>query len=107
MPTRAPPRRPTLRRKQPRTPPLPADPPDLQFRNAYAATRVHSPTPATLPPPRSCDFIVGVPTPFPGFKPEALKFLKSLARNNDREWFQPRKAKFEELLRNPLIDLAS
>jgi len=29
------------------------------------------------------------------FTPEALKFLRGLARNNDRTWFDPRKPIFE------------
>ncbi|MFZ0392415.1 MAG: DUF2461 domain-containing protein [Terracidiphilus sp.] len=39
----------------------------------------------------------------PRLRPEALKFLRNLARHNDREWFQPRKAQFEELLREPML----
>jgi uncharacterized protein (TIGR02453 family) len=39
----------------------------------------------------------------PYFRPEALKFLRNLARHNDREWFTPRKAEFEELLRQPML----
>jgi uncharacterized protein (TIGR02453 family) len=39
----------------------------------------------------------------PYFRPEALKFLRTLARHNDREWFTPRKAEFEELLRQPML----
>jgi uncharacterized protein (TIGR02453 family) len=42
---------------------------------------------------------------FPGFSPEALKFLRALKRNNDREWFQPRKAEFERVLRDPMLAL--
>lgn len=42
---------------------------------------------------------------FTGFPPEALKFLKSLARNNRREWFQPRKETFETQVRQPMLDL--
>lgn len=41
------------------------------------------------------------------FSPEALKFLRALKRNNDREWFQPRKEQFEALLRNPMIELCA
>lgn len=41
----------------------------------------------------------------PYFRPEALKFLRSLARNNDREWFQPRKATFEAELKEPMLAL--
>lgn len=40
---------------------------------------------------------------FQGFSPEALKFLKALDRNNRREWFQPRKEKYEELLKLPMM----
>lgn len=39
----------------------------------------------------------------PYFTPEALKFLRNLARHNDREWFTPRKAEFESLLRQPML----
>ncbi|UWZ85895.1 DUF2461 domain-containing protein [Occallatibacter riparius] len=39
----------------------------------------------------------------PYFRPEALKFLRNLARHNDREWFTPRKSEFEELLRQPML----
>jgi uncharacterized protein (TIGR02453 family) len=39
----------------------------------------------------------------PYFRPEALTFLRNLARHNDREWFQPRKAKFEAELKEPML----
>lgn len=39
----------------------------------------------------------------PCFRPEALKFLRDLARHNDREWFTPRKAEFEALLKEPML----
>src|SRR3954453_1949531 len=39
---------------------------------------------------------------FTGFKPEAIQFLVELAANNDRAWFQPRKAEYERLLKEPL-----
>lgn len=44
-------------------------------------------------------------TPFPGFSTESLKFLRALKRNNDREWFQPRKDEFERVLRAPMLEL--
>jgi uncharacterized protein (TIGR02453 family) len=44
-------------------------------------------------------------TTFPGFSREGLKFLKDLKKNNDREWFTPRKAIFEEELRLPMVRL--
>ena len=42
---------------------------------------------------------------FPGFPPEALQFFRSLARNNRREWFQPRKPMFEEKVKQPMRSL--
>jgi uncharacterized protein (TIGR02453 family) len=39
----------------------------------------------------------------PYFRPEALTFLRNLARNNDREWFTPRKALFEAELKEPML----
>lgn len=43
------------------------------------------------------------PAVVPYFRPEALKFLRNLAKNNDRAWFQPRKAEFEAELREPML----
>jgi uncharacterized protein (TIGR02453 family) len=40
--------------------------------------------------------------PFAGFTPAAIQFLADLADNNDRAWFQPRKAEYERLLKAPL-----
>jgi uncharacterized protein (TIGR02453 family) len=42
------------------------------------------------------------PTTFRGFSPEAIQFLVELAANNDRAWFQPRKAEYETLLKEPM-----
>jgi uncharacterized protein (TIGR02453 family) len=39
------------------------------------------------------------------FTPEALKFLRALARHNDREWFTPRKSTFERELKAPMLAL--
>lgn len=39
----------------------------------------------------------------PYFRPEALAFLRNLARHNDRAWFQPRKARFEAELKEPML----
>ena len=44
---------------------------------------------------------------FAGFRPEALDFLVELAQNNERAWFQPRKAEFERLLREPMEALVA
>jgi uncharacterized protein (TIGR02453 family) len=42
---------------------------------------------------------------FAGFPPEGLKFLRALARNNRREWFQPRKEIFENKVKAPMGEL--
>jgi len=44
-------------------------------------------------------------TTFPGFAPEGIEFLRELKKNNDREWFTPRKQVYEEKLRLPMIEL--
>lgn len=36
-------------------------------------------------------------------RPEALKFLRNLAKNNDREWFNERKAVYEAELKEPML----
>ena len=43
------------------------------------------------------------PASLPYFRPEALTFLRNLARHNDREWFTPRKAEYESLLKEPML----
>ena len=40
--------------------------------------------------------------PFPGFRPEAFAFLRDLAQHNDRDWFKPRKALYEDEVLWPL-----
>jgi uncharacterized protein (TIGR02453 family) len=42
---------------------------------------------------------------FPGFSSEALTFLRNLQRNNRREWFQPRKERYEALIKAPMLEL--
>jgi uncharacterized protein (TIGR02453 family) len=42
---------------------------------------------------------------FPGFPPEALTFLRGLTRNNNREWFLPRKGVFETRVKEPMLAL--
>jgi uncharacterized protein (TIGR02453 family) len=42
---------------------------------------------------------------FPGFPPEARKFFKALKRNNDRDWFQPRKEIFDTKIKEPMHEL--
>ena len=45
--------------------------------------------------------------PFRGFEREAIQFLADLAANNERAWFQPRKADFERLLKQPMEALCA
>jgi len=39
------------------------------------------------------------------FTPATLKFLRGLARHNDREWFEPRRPVFEAELKAPMLAL--
>lgn len=41
----------------------------------------------------------------PGFSAEAIKFLRGIKRNNNREWFLERKQVFETELKEPMIRL--
>jgi uncharacterized protein (TIGR02453 family) len=41
----------------------------------------------------------------PGFTPETLAFLRGLARNNRRDWFQARKDRYDEVVRAPMAAL--
>lgn len=43
------------------------------------------------------------PPALPYFRPEALTFLRNLARHNDRAWFTPRKPTFEAELKEPML----
>jgi uncharacterized protein (TIGR02453 family) len=42
---------------------------------------------------------------FAGFPPETASFFRGLTRNNNREWFQPRKELFENQVRLPMLSL--
>ena len=44
---------------------------------------------------------------FEGFSERSFDFLFELSVNNDRRWFQPRKAEFEEVLNRPMKALAN
>jgi uncharacterized protein (TIGR02453 family) len=44
---------------------------------------------------------------FPGFPKEGIAFLRALKKNNDREWFTPRKAEFEAAVKQPMIELVT
>lgn len=43
---------------------------------------------------------------FQGFKPEASDFFWELCFNNEREWFHAHKQQYDELIGNPMRDLA-
>ncbi len=45
--------------------------------------------------------------PFRGFTRDAIQFLADLAANNERSWFQPRKADYERLLKQPMEALCT
>ncbi|MFQ5570598.1 MAG: DUF2461 domain-containing protein [Rhodothermales bacterium] len=40
--------------------------------------------------------------PFPGFRPEAFAFLRQLSHNNSRDWFKPRKERYDDEVLWPL-----
>src|SRR5262245_45663853 len=42
---------------------------------------------------------------FAGFPEEGLKFLRSLKRNNNRDWFQTHKSNYEEFVKKPMEEL--
>ena len=44
---------------------------------------------------------------FPGFPNEAMTFYRGLARNNKREWFQPRKHIYDEQVKAPMVELVA
>jgi uncharacterized protein (TIGR02453 family) len=45
--------------------------------------------------------VIGEALPY--LRPAAFTFLRNLAKHNDRDWFQPRKAEFEAELREPML----
>jgi uncharacterized protein (TIGR02453 family) len=54
---------------------------------------------------RKKEALVGGAVPgsrFEGFRREALGFLRRLARNNRREWFEPNRAVYEREIRDPM-----
>ena len=48
-----------------------------------------------------------VKTGFAGFPAEGMQFFRSLARNNRREWFQPRKQIYDDQLKAPMMELVT
>ncbi len=51
--------------------------------------------------------VAGSTAVFAGFSPDAIQFLAELAENNSRDWFQPRKADYERLLKRPMEELCA
>jgi len=45
--------------------------------------------------------------PVSNFSAKSLTFFRQLAKNNRREWFQPRKETFDQLIRLPMIELVT
>lgn len=43
----------------------------------------------------------------PRYSPQALAFLRSLKRNNRREWFVPRKGVYDTQVRQPTLDIVA
>lgn len=48
-----------------------------------------------------------MPTKFPGFTKESLSFFRQLAKNNDRDWFTPRKDVYQEKCVAPMLQLVA
>lgn len=44
---------------------------------------------------------------FPGFPPSTLKFLAQLEKNNNREWFEKNKDRYEAEVKAPMLELVS
>ena len=44
---------------------------------------------------------------FDGFSPQTTKFLKQLSRNNNRDWFNDRKSRYEEHVLFPALELVA
>jgi uncharacterized protein (TIGR02453 family) len=44
---------------------------------------------------------------FPGFPKEGMAFLRDLKKNNDREWFAPRKSDYDETVKKPMVELVA
>ena len=44
---------------------------------------------------------------FKGFSRDAIQFLVELRENNNRPWFQARKADYERLLKEPMEELCA
>jgi uncharacterized protein (TIGR02453 family) len=43
--------------------------------------------------------------PFDGFPTDAIRFLRELKKNNDRDWFNENKSRFETSVKEPMLQL--
>lgn len=44
---------------------------------------------------------------FEGFKPDAIKFLRQLEKNNNRDWFAENKSRYEQVVLFPALELVA
>ena len=56
-------------------------------------------------PPKSSPKRKSTPAPPDGFTAQTLSFLRGLAKNNDREWFEARRETYQHALREPMLAL--
>jgi uncharacterized protein (TIGR02453 family) len=54
-------------------------------------------------PKRSVAAAKSAPEPRPYFAPDGLRFLRGLARNNNRDWFNTRKPVYETEIKRPML----
>lgn len=59
-------------------------------------------SPATRSPATHSSITSSDVEPFTGFRPAALTFLRSLERNNNREWFEANRERYERDVKRPL-----
>jgi uncharacterized protein (TIGR02453 family) len=45
--------------------------------------------------------------PFSGFPPKGLEFLATLSRNNSAEWFHAHRVRYDEAVREPMVELVT
>jgi uncharacterized protein (TIGR02453 family) len=75
----------------------------ISLQPAKIAAYAHPMRSASLLPPITSPFGHAAGQPY--FREAGLKFLRSLRRNNRREWFEPRKPEFERELKQPMLAL--
>lgn len=77
------------------------------LRREWAIKRLSRTEKERLLMTRSSSAVSQVPSPagFSGFRPAAIRYLKQLARNNRRDWFEAHRASYEGELREPMAAL--